>query len=333
MTAFLLPVLLAITLVATMLAGPKLVQAAAPALMRAPRAAIALLLGAVALWLMALAALSLMLAWMFTGPAILPETIAGVCQRCIAAATPFPSTGIVATVIPSAILIFLPALALAALIAVAVVRGLRRGRATTATARDIAARAQRENHYGHQVLVTQDSHPSAFSLPQVHGGIVISGSLISALRTEELVAVLAHEQEHVRGHHHFIHAAIDVVVAPLRWLPLMAAVINAVPHYLEIAADDAARRSVGTPALASALLKLGEPQAGITAQLDRHAVGTLLHAAGPNRIGHLITPPSIRTAIAPIAALGAVATVFAVVTMAVHGPYLYVIAAGCKFPL
>jgi len=332
-TAFLLPVLLATTLVATMLAGPKLVQAAAPALMRAPCAAIALLLGAVALWLMASAALSLMLAWMFTGPAILPETITGVCQRCIAAATPFPSTGVVATVIPSAILIFLPALALAALVAVAVVRGLRRGRATAATARDIAARAQRASLHGQRVLVIRDRHPTAFSLPQHHGGIVISDTLIAALRTEELVAVLAHEHEHVRGHHHLIHAALDVVVAPLRWLPLMAAVINAVPHYLEIAADDAARRSVGTPALASALLKLGEPQVGIAAQPDRHTVGALLHAAGPNRIGHLITPPSIRTAIAPIAALGAVATVFAVVATAVHGPYLYVLAAGCHIPL
>ncbi|MGV8911192.1 MAG: M56 family metallopeptidase [Rhodoglobus sp.] len=333
MTAFLLPVLLATTLVATMLAGPKLVQAAAPALMRAPRAAIALLLGAVALWLMASAALSLMLAWMFTGPAILPETITGVCQRCIAAATPFPSTGVVATVIPSAILIFLPALALAALVVIAVVRGLRRGRTTAATARDIASRSQRARLHGHRVLVIRDQRPTAYSLPQHHGGIVISDSLIAALRTEELVAVLAHEHEHVRAHHHLIHAALDVVVAPLRWLPLMAAVINAVPHYLEIAADDAARRSVGTPALASALLKLGEPQVGITAQPDRYTVGTLLHAAGPNRIGHLITPPSIRTAIAPIAALSVVAIAFAVATTAVHGPYLYVLAEGCHIPL
>ncbi|TQO18817.1 Zn-dependent protease with chaperone function [Rhodoglobus vestalii] len=333
MTALVVPLLLATTLVATMLAGPKLVRAAAPALMRTPRTAVGLLLATVALWLLASAALSLMLAWLFTGPSVLPTSITGVCQRCIAAATPFPSTSPIDTAVPSAILVFLPAAALMALGGIAVARGARRRRRTAASARDITGRAQRITVYGHRVLMTRDPHPTAFSLPQRHGGIVISDTLIAVLHTHELVAVLAHEREHVHGHHHLVLAALDVLVAPLRWLPLMAAVTNAVPHYLEIAADDAARRSAGTPALAGALLKLGKPQTVGRAGPEPIMAQALLNAAGPDRIGNLVTPPPIRSAIAPIAVIGAVATAFAVVATSVHGPYLYVIAAGCHFPL
>lgn len=333
MTALLTPLLLAVALATTALGGPRLLRAAVPALMRVPRAAVGVLLGAAVLWLMALAALSLMLAWLITGPAILPASIAGVCQRCLTAATPFPSTGVIDTIIPAALLLFLPTAALLVLIGLGVVRGLRRRRMSRANARNVADRSQHAIINGHPVLLTRDPHPTAYSLPQRHGGIVISDALVAALQPDELAAVLAHEREHVRGRHHLVLALLDVVVAPLRWLPLMSAIVNAVPHYLEIAADDAARRCTGTPALASALVKLGDPPNIAVAAWDGAVVGTLLHAAGPDRIGHLVAPPRIGSAIVPLSALSAVATLFVLVTVAVHGPYISVIVAGCHLPL
>lgn len=327
MSLMLVPLLLAAVLVAAAFRGPKLVRAAAPALMRMPRTAVALLLGAGALWLMASAALTLMLAWLITGPAILPASITGVCQRCLAAASPFSSTVAIDTVIPAAFLLLFPAIGLAALLGTAVFRGLHRRRATAATATDIANRAERANIHGYPVLLTRDGQPTAYSLPRRHGGIVISHALIAALRPDELTAVLAHEREHVRGRHHLVLAFLDVAMFPLHWLPLMSAIRDAVPHYLEMAADNAAQRHVGTPALASALLKLGSPQ---LAARERANVGTILQAAGPDRIGHLVSPPRIGSAIAPLTALGTTAVVFAVATAAVHGPYMSVIITGCQ---
>ena len=288
---------------------------------------------AAVLWLMASAALSLMLAWLITGPAILPSSIANVCQQCLAAATPFPSTGTIDTVIPAALLVFLPTVALIALAALGVVRGLRRRRTNETIAYGVVGHAERTTLHGYQVLLTRDPHPTAYSLPRGRGGIVISDTLASALRPDELAAVLAHEREHVRGRHHFVLATLDVMLVPLRWLPLMSAISKAVPHYLEISADNAARRHAGTPALASALLKLGEPETVPTVAVDRPGIGVLLHAAGPDRIGHMVAPPQIGSAIAPISALSTLATALAVVTATVHGPYISVIIAGCYLSL
>lgn len=326
MITMIAPVMLATALVTMSIAGPRLLRSAAPVLMRVPRTAVAVLIGAGMLWLMASAALSLMIAGMVTGPDILPDSIAGVCERCLAAASPFSSTVLVDTVIPVALLVFLPAAGLALLIGIALFRGLRRRRVTATTARSVDVRAQRAIVLSHPVLVTEDAHLVAYSLPMRSGGIVISRALVAALHADELAAVLAHEQEHVRGRHHLVLAFLDVVVRPLHWIPFMAAIGGAVPHYLEIAADDAARRRAGTTALATALLKLGSSQPTTT---HRAAAGAILHAAGADRIGHLVAPPRIRTAIAPMSALGATAFVLAAMAMTVHGAYISVIAAGC----
>ncbi len=81
MIVLLVPLMLAVALAVTALGGPRLLRAAAPALMRIPRTAVALLLSAAMLWLLAAAAVSLMSAWLITGPDILPASLAGVCER------------------------------------------------------------------------------------------------------------------------------------------------------------------------------------------------------------------------------------------------------------
>lgn len=325
MTALLVPIVLAAVLVTTAVVAPMIIRSAAPALMRAPRAAVMLLLGAGALWLLALAALSLLLTWLLNGPAVLPTGIAGVCQRCLAAASPFASIGMIDTVIPVALLIALPVIGSALLAGTAAFRGARRRRATVAVARSIAGRAERTAIGGHEVLLTQDPHPAAFSLPRRHGGIVVSRALIAGLRPDELAAVLAHEGEHVRGRHHLVLTVLDTVFAPLRWIPLMSAIHGAVPLYLEIAADEAAKRCTGTPALASALLKLGDP----ASERNPAPSGLVLHAAGPDRIGQLVSPARIGSSVVPATALVAAAIAFAFIAAVVHGPYVSAILAGC----
>lgn len=325
MTALLVPAVLAAALAATAVAGPVVIRAAAPALMRAPRAAVTLLLAVGALWLVAAAALSLLLAWVLNGPTVLPGGMAGVCQRCLDASSPFPTIDLVHTVVPVALLIALPVAGAVVLAATAVVRTVRRLRATRATAREITARADSRIVGGHRVMLTRDLRPTAFSLPRRHGGIVLSHGLVELLHADELAAVIAHEHEHVHGHHHLALGVLDAVIAPLRWLPLMSAIRNAVPLYLEIAADAAATRRTGTPTLASALLKLGGTVVG---HAPAHQ-GVVLHAAGPDRIGQLVSPARIGSSMVPTVTLGAATASFALMAVVVHGPYLSVILTGC----
>ena len=72
MTALGAPAVIAVLLGVSGLCGPLLLRAAAPLLMRIPRLAVALLLAGMAAWLLAAAALSLVLAWSLTGPRLLP---------------------------------------------------------------------------------------------------------------------------------------------------------------------------------------------------------------------------------------------------------------------
>ncbi|WP_280415356.1 M56 family metallopeptidase [Nocardia carnea] len=328
MSVLVVPAVLALVLAASSVGGPALVRAAAPALTRVPRAAVLLLTGSLLLWALAVASLSLMAAWMVTGPSVLPAPFAEACRQCLDAASPFAPTT-VDTAIPVVMLLLLPAFALAALLGLGIPRWLRRHRATRSAAQALADRARTARIGGHRVLVIDDPRPVAFSLPRRYGGIVVSDGLYASLESDELAAVLEHESAHLRQHHHMILTLLGALTWPLRWVPLVSAIADAIPHYLEIAADNAARDHAGTPALASALLKLGTPGSHLTAAPGTPLAGLLLHAAGPDRIGHLVSPTRARSAVFPASTLGIQLLVFAVVVVAVHGPYLYVLLSGC----
>ena len=109
----------------------------------------------------------------------------------------------------------------------------------------------------------------------------------------------------------------------LRWVPLIAAIEDAVPHYLEIAADEEARRQAGTPALVSALLKLGGGS-----HVERPVAGAL-HANGPERIRALVQPTTGSVGVLPTAAAMACTVVLAVAGAAAHLPYIVSALNGC----
>src|SRR5699024_3389333 len=133
--------------------------------------------------------------------------------------------------------------------------------------------------------------------------------------------------------HHSALVLVGALVRRLSWVPLLAAIHAALPHYLEIAADNAARRHAGTPALAGALLRLGERAepagfAGVGGQVLHAAGPERLQAAGPDRIRHLVGPPRVGghgSAVAVAALLAGLA----VVNTAVHLPLLLAAWSGC----
>lgn len=323
MTPGLLTGLLVTTLGAAALLGPWMVRAAAPALVHVPRLAVGLLLGSVVAWVGTVLALGPLLAWVVSGPDVLPDRAAQTCQQCLEAANPF-TVGTVDTGIPVVLLLALPAL-LAVGFAVGLVReSWRREVAAQRTAETIRGRAVRRRVLGHPVLVVPDERPLALALPARHGGIILSAGALDALSDQELAAVLAHESAHLRQRHHLIGGLMASLGRQLRWVPLVAAVEAALPHYLEIAADNQARCRAGTAALVSALVRLGERAPAPAGDL----VGAL-HAAGPERIRHLVMPGSGSAGALPALAVITHVLVLLVAAATVHLPYALAALNGC----
>lgn len=321
-------VLLILTVFVLGTAGGPLVRRAAPALMRTPRLAAGVLMLVLGAWLLAVAAIGPMLAWTLSGPTeILPGNTGDVCQRCLDAANPLPPGVEINTVVPVILLLAVP-LFLAGVMVAAGDRFRRRRRAELKVlSQTLPCETERVEVGGHWVTLVQGTTPVAFALPKRRCGIVISSALIEVLTEQELRAVLTHEAAHLNQRHHLILGLLKGGVAPLRWIPLISAIVNAVPHYLEMAADNAAREQTSTPALASALLKIGQKPASSPEHPATSAVA--LHAAGTDRIRHLVAPPMGRRGLAPTAVILGAAGLLLASGVAVHLPYLGAVLGGC----
>ena len=308
-------------------AGPALVRSAAPVLMRVPRLAVFALLSLPMLSWAVVSALSLMAAWLLKGPDVLPMPIGDVCQRCLIAANPFGGAQI-DTLIPVVLFLLLPLLVTLGFLIRGGFLARRRHRENAATARILGREAIDVELAGRTVRMISGHRHLAFSLPRRYGGVVLSEHLCSALEPGELTAVLEHERAHVDQGHHGIMALVETFVRPLRFIPLFAEVAASVPLYLEIAADDRARKIAGTPALASALLKIGpQVREGV------HLAGShALNIAGPDRVRQLVAPVKMSPGLLPTAALSSALTAFCVLFSSVIATYAGVLLAGCTLP-
>lgn len=325
MTPGVLALALGTGLVVFSILGPGILRHSAPALMRVPRLAIALVSGGIFVWLAALLALGPVLAWFGSGPTLLPVGAAEVCQRCLAAANPFEA-GASETAIPAILLLVVPAALTLALGAGVTARLVRRARRSRQAARSVLRDAHRRRLHGFVFSVVEADHRFALTFPSRHGGIVVSTGALAALDEHELAAVLAHEQAHVRQRHHLVAAAVSSIAGFLRWVPVVRAAADALPHYLEIAADNEARRHAGTPAVVSALIKLGERPHHVVAQQPCEEA---LHAAGPERIRHLVRPSDGPAGALPALMISAYLLILAVASAAVHVPYASAALTGC----
>lgn len=328
MTVLILSALLTVTVIASGLTGGVLVRKAAPTLMLKPRLAVVALLTTAAIWIIGFAALGPMFAWGLSGPThLIPGNAGIVCQRCLDAANPLPPGLEVDTFLPLIVLLAVPLL-LGLTMVVNSYRYLRR----SATNRRRLEQSLGHGAYstrlaGHAVTVIEHHHPTAFSVANRRQGIVVSTALFELLTEDELTAVMTHEAAHLRQRHHLILSMLHGAIAPLRWVPLLAAIDAAIPHYLEMAADNAARYRTSTPVMASALLKLGE-KAGPGVTHDPCGA-VALHAAGVDRIRHLIAPPDGKDGITSVSAMVTVTGLLLAGSLVVHLPYLRAVLDGC----
>ncbi|BAC17126.1 hypothetical protein HMPREF0290_0487 [Corynebacterium efficiens YS-314] len=303
-------------------AGPVFLRRAAPALARAPRVAITLLVGGILIWPTAVLSLGLVLAWVVSGPVILPAGASQVCQQCLAAASPF-AVGPVGTWIPAAVLVIVPVVVgVLGALGIAVdyrARVTRSGRMAAV----VLEGSTRRRICGQEVAVVADARPWALAFPARQGGIALSTAALDRLHDDEVAAVIEHEATHLRQRHHLLLDLVASINTYLHRVPFIRESAAALPSYLELAADERACRRAGTPALVRALLVLGErtvPAGGATGSL---------FAAGPDRIPHLVNPATGRRGYLAAVVTSAHLIVLGLVTATVLTSYATALLTGC----
>lgn len=323
MSASHIVVVLIVGLIISGIAGPLVLRRSAPALMRAPRTAVALIVGGSLAWAGALVTTGLVMAWAASGPAVLGGTAGEICQRCLAAASPF-STSITGAPIPAVVPLVFAGIVAAVVVGGVMVEGVQRRNASRAVAASVQGQWQQRVLDGRPVKVVHDSRPFAWTLTARWGGVMISSGALDVLSKREVAAVVAHEYAHLRQRHHTAASLMDGLRRTLGWVPAIRAAAGALPHYLEIAADIQAQKHAGTRALAGALLVLGSH--GSPVAVDRTPV---LHMSGPHRIGRLTQRTPARGGSFSASIVGAVAVAYAALAIAVIAPYGAAIASGC----
>ena len=108
----------------------------------------------------------------------------------------------------------------------------------------------------------------AFTTGWWHPKVYVARELSQRLTPDELVAVLAHEAEHVRRRDPLRLFALRALAGVLFWLPTIRRLADDLSDEAEITADDAAARQHALP-LASAILRL----AGANVDATEPAVG------------------------------------------------------------
>lgn len=116
--------------------------------------------------------------------------------------------------------------------------------------------ASRCSTHRDDLIVVHDARPAAFCLPGRSRTIVITTTAVNRLTPEELVAVLAHERAHLRGHHHLILAWSHAINRGYCFLPWVGAMAKRARSLVEMVADDQAAKASSPPVIASALLHL-----------------------------------------------------------------------------
>jgi hypothetical protein len=119
--------------------------------------------------------------------------------------------------------------------------------------------------------------PLAFSLAGRPGVIVATDGLAKHLDPAAVGAVLAHERAHLRGRHHFLVGLVESLGTALPFIPLFRLAPRMMRQLVELAADVAAVREYGAPAVRAALLTVsGHGSPGIALAMAQDSVSIRL---------------------------------------------------------
>lgn len=131
-------------------------------------------------------------------------------------------------------------------------------------------------------------HPgaTAYCVPGLRSQVVVSEGALRLLSRDELAAVLAHEDAHVRERHDLVLLPFAALRKALPWVPLVRDAQASVELLVEMAADDRARQRCSPRRLATALLRFGTAGAALTPVGALGATGEQVLA----RVNRLVKP-------------------------------------------
>jgi hypothetical protein len=150
---------------------------------------------------------------------------------------------------------------------------------------ELNARCQMRSLAGVECRIVQGGGRYAFVLGAFRPTIYVGDLLVATLESDELEAVLLHEDHHRRTRAPLRTAALEAWLALAgRWAPIRAILVDRLTDLEEQADAAALRRGVSVASLASALVKtdpsLRPAAAAFASAADRRLQSLLLMAAG-----------------------------------------------------
>ncbi len=109
------------------------------------------------------------------------------------------------------------------------------------------------------VFVVPAEQPAAYCVVGRPNAIVVTTAAVDRLDDSQLAAVLAHEDAHISGRHHYVLMVLRALAESLPRLTLFTRGAVAVGELLEMCADDAAARRYGSRPLIEGMMMLAGP--------------------------------------------------------------------------
>lgn len=181
---------------------------------------------------------------------------------------------------------------------------------------DLVSRADRRAPGAHVLRVDP---ALAYCIPGLRPRLVVSAAALDALEDDELRAVLEHERAHVRARHDLVLEGFSVLHNAFPKVVRSRAALDAAAGLVEMLADDAARRRVGSVPLARALVTLADAPVP-AGSLGSGAVTPLV------RVRRLANPDTGSSPALAAAAYAAAAAILIIPTLTVAAPWLTAVA-------
>jgi hypothetical protein len=214
----------------------------------------------------------------------------------------------------TAVWVLLGTLAVAALIVLRLLLSLfdvtRHARARRARHRLLVDLLDRAEQHGDLDLVVPSGLrvldgpvPFAYCLPGRSPRVVLSGGTLQVLAPDQVAAVLAHEQAHLRARHDVVMEAFTALYRALPRSLRSRTSLDAVHLLLEMMADDVARRRFGAEPLRAALTTMGGAADALVASTRVDADGRDGEAERRRRLERLAPPAGTGRPMLPVAVL------------------------------
>jgi Zn-dependent protease with chaperone function len=144
-------------------------------------------------------------------------------------------------------------------------------------------------------VVLDHPGPAAYSVGGRHPTVVVTRGAVELLTEQQLDAVLAHEQAHLRRRHHRFTLAAALLAEALPVVPLLREAPARVGRLLEMDADERAADQHEPRVLASALVAVTSAGGGAVGAVGSVGAGATVAATGGDalaRVHRILRPPT-----------------------------------------